>query len=394
VLRKALRRYRSQALAALLIFVGVTAFAVTATLLWLQAERQRLTAESLSGQLSQTAQQLGRELHLGNLQRGRAMLGAGEWLGAEKILWQEFLRQPDPAAYWSLWTYYLENPVHMARTGTGWVRTCTYAPDGTKLLVGTREGFLGLYEPAVRAPVYVRQTDAGAILLAEFTSQGETFVTASAGGHVGLWNASQGRPLVSHCVTDSDITCGVIAPEKRWMATATSEGAITIWDVAALFARPGLNDDETIRHARMRELTFPGAVDALAVSHDGRWLAAAGEDADVLIWRYPYDGVPVTLPADPRGAISLAFSPDGNLLACGGFGDVSLWDVNAARPLWNVSIHSRWVNALSFAPGGHFIVTAGWDGSACVLSASDGQVVRVFHGFATALYALASAAET
>jgi WD40 repeat protein/serine/threonine protein kinase len=393
VLRKALRRYRSQALAALLIFVGLTVFAVTATLLYFQAERQRLTAESLSGQLAQTARQLGRELHLGNLQRGRAMLGSGEWLGAEKILWQEFLGQPDPAAYWSLWTYYLENPVHMARTGTGWAQTCTYSPDGTKLLVGTREGLLSLYEPGVRAPLYVRQTDAGAVLLAEFTPQGETFVTASANGQVGLWNASQGRLLVSRRVTDSQVTCGVIAPDQRWLAAASAEGAITIWDIATLLARTDLDDDEAVRHARTRELTYPGAVDALAVSQDDRWLAAAGENADVLIWRYPYEDAPVSLPAGPRGVISLAFSPDGSLLACGGFGDVSLWDVNEARPLWKASIHSRWVNTLTFAPGGRFLVTAGWDGSACVLNTSDGQVIRVFYGFATALYALAFSPE-
>jgi len=69
-----------------------------------------------------------------------------------------------------------------------------------------------------------------------------------------------------------------------------------------------------------------GAVLAVAISPDGRTLAAADYHGAVRLWELDTGRLDRLSLAHP-GVETLAFAPDGRLLATGGFdGTVYLWD--------------------------------------------------------------------
>jgi WD40 repeat protein len=121
----------------------------------------------------------------------------------------------------------------------------------------------------------------------------------------------------------------------------------------------------------LRELSgHTAAVTALAVAADGRWLASAGEDRTVLLWRWP-EGTRQAVLSHPAEvyAVALGRKPDGgtrDLLATGcGDGSVRVWEVSRSGGVEGPAVwapaHEGPVRALAFSPDGRWCATGGED---------------------------------
>src|SRR5215207_6051258 len=70
--------------------------------------------------------------------------------------------------------------------------------------------------------------------------------------------------------------------------------------------------------------------------------------------------ITVSLCGAPKSQIfSLAYSPDGGLLALGGYKDVVLLDAGTRKPLATLTGHAETVRSLSFSRDGKLLAAAG-----------------------------------
>lgn len=103
---------------------------------------------------------------------------------------------------------------------------------------------------------------------------------------------------------------------------------------------------------------------AVAVSPDGRVIASASGDGNIILWDMTTHQ-PLRLPLiddSPGGVTSLAFSPDGKTLASGGCarldpassicaeGAIRLWDVATGQLSGQPLMHTNSVSSLAFSP--------------------------------------------
>jgi len=100
---------------------------------------------------------------------------------------------------------------------------------------------------------------------------------------------------------------------------------------------------------------------AVAVSQNGNRVAVA-QGSTIVLWNPGNGEMLRTLRADKK-VLALSFSPDGKLLASGGYdAGVTLWDPDKAGKILTLKGHTGWVRGLSFHPDGKLLASGSDDG--------------------------------
>ena len=147
------------------------------------------------------------------------------------------------------------------------------------------------------------------------------------------------------------------SPDGALLAVGTNIG---IW----------LYDAETFQELAL----LPGRMDwvsSLAFSPDGKILASGGADMDcaVRLWDVETGAVKATLTGHLSWVKNLSFSPDGSTLASGSLDStVRLWDVETGSRKAILKGHTSGVGSLLFSPDGKTLASGGWsyDDTVCL----------------------------
>jgi WD40 repeat protein len=289
----------------------------------------------------------------------------------------------------------------------------TFTPD-LGLIVGTDDGRLLVCRPTPRRQPF-RQLALGEfakVISAGLSSDGRLLAAAFTSGTVGVWHCT-GRLLrhYHHPGLTWHSVC-TISPDARTLATAGS-GPARLWDLGQvrMFAGLGplaLGPDCTLAwvapdhtrgkdgrgrdrielrslgfKTRMRRTIDLGSLwvwprpQAMCFSPDGRYLALGvlphfdhKESQRIEIWETDGGRRPLrTLPQSSVG--TLAFSPDGRILASGSAlldphvdriqNDLRLWAIPSGEPLASLHWHLASIKDCAFSPDGSTLATASED---------------------------------
>jgi WD40 repeat protein len=120
-----------------------------------------------------------------------------------------------------------------------------------------------------------------------------------------------------------------------------------------------------------------GLVYSVAFSPDGKLLATGGFDNTIKLWDWPSGKELHTLKGHTDQVYSVAFSPDGNLLASGSKDKtIRLWDPKDGKFVRELKGHGDIVDSVTFSPDGKFLASAGADKSVRLWNPADGKEVK------------------
>jgi RNA polymerase sigma factor (sigma-70 family) len=173
---------------------------------------------------------------------------------------------------------------------------------------------------------------------------------ADAGARPG---ADPGKPIRSLTGHKDRLTSVAYSPDGRWIGTVSWDGTARLWDArtgqeVGRFDVPAPRD---YHPAHLSQILFSPDSRLVVVAQQ-----AAPNEAGVIVWdRRTGKKVRDFL----GGTGSVAVSPDGKLIACGGYGDIRLFELATGKMVREIHSQQTHIWALTFSPDGKTLFETG-----------------------------------
>jgi WD40 repeat protein len=299
-----------------------------------------------------------------------------------------------------------------------------FAPDGRTLVSGTEHGQIQLWNLGTGKAVQTFEDKSRekplSFLFLEFSPRGDCVAIGDVyNADLLLWSPATGKVL-REIKGIAGPRCAAFSADGRALVTGDSGHIVRLWDVESAQENLPFRKPEV-------------AISPIALSADGRTLATYGQ-RQIQLWEFPaarmtqtigrradhfcaafapQGGLLATGSADgyirffdrssdreirkflahhsvrngeiePEPVAALAFSPDGKLLASGGFDSmVRVWDVETGKQRHAWSDRKGWVFCVAFSPDGKTVAGGGCTSdsmSTCLWDVNSGKLKRRLEG--------------
>jgi WD40 repeat protein len=258
-----------------------------------------------------------------------------------------------------LYTMLWPGQAHL-RGHTAALNSLAQSPDGQFVITGSRDGTARLWSANHGICLHTFKCP-GVVRSVALTARHA--IAGTENGHVLVWDVKTGKPLASVLAHPEAVAGLATTPNGNLLLTAGSDQLQVreLPSCRAVHQFADLEDNMT----------------CVAVSPDGKLVAAGQESGAVLMWELATRKPRRTLAAGPRQVGQVAFSPDGRLIATAG-GDrcVRLWDAGTGEQKRALYGHGSNVSSVAFSPDGTQLLSASYDDTVRVWGLATGQALQ------------------
>ncbi|WP_392479607.1 protein kinase [Nostoc sp. C110] len=220
-----------------------------------------------------------------------------------------------------------------------------------------------------------------------FSPDGQILATASDDKTIKLWQVDTLKEICTLLGHSHAVKSVAFSPDGQILASGSWDKTIKLWDV---------NTGTEICTITGHQLQ----VNSVAFSPQGQLLASASYDRTIRLWQIegsqreiqnrPCYSLLSTLSGHAWAVLTVAFSPDGQILATGSDDNtIKLWEVNTGQLICTLVGHSWSVVAVAFTADGEKLLSASCDKTVKLWRVSTAEEIVTLSGHVDSVSAVA-----
>jgi WD40 repeat protein len=240
---------------------------------------------------------------------------------------------------------------------------------GDVIVTAGRDNVVAMWDPITLQQIYA-WTGLTDRLTVDFSADNRLIATAGSDGAIRLLSVDSRQEIAVLQGHTGAVLRVAFSPDGKTLASAGRDRQLLLWDLTNLSG-----EGRPLGNRR----NYFNALTALGFSDDGRLVAVAGQDAQTYIWEVQ-SSVQVARINDQYRVTDLDFSPDTQILATSGNVSYSvLYNVVGGRQRDLVSGRGA-LTSVAFSPDGTVFATGNVNGSINFWAVSDGTLLHTVTG--------------
>ena len=212
-----------------------------------------------------------------------------------------------------------------------------------------------------------------------FSPDGKTLASGGADYAVKLWDVVTGKKIRTLWGHNEEVFSVAFSPDGKRLASGSDDCTTKLWDLATGEEIWTLGNHEYY-------------VWSVVFSPDGKRLITSNYDTTIILWDIATAKEIKRLFSKTNWLFSLALSPDGKILASGYWDGtkttkpmdeatlIGLWDMETGKAIRILAGHNKWIWSIAFSPDGKVLASAGEDGTIKLWDVATGEQIHTLTG--------------
>jgi WD40 repeat protein len=269
------------------------------------------------------------------------------------------------------------------------VNALAISPDDYTLASASDDKIIKLWDLNTQKVLATLSGHSQAIKSLAFSPDGKILATAGDDKTIKLWQVETLQEICTLLGHLQAVKSVAFSPDGQILASGSWDKTIKLWDV---------NTGTEICTLTGHQLK----VNSVAFSPQGQLLASASYDRTIRLWQIPKRGEGTfiqnrpcysllsTLSGHAWAVLTVAFSPDGQILATGSDDNtIKLWEVNTGQLICTLVGHSWSVVAVAFTADGETLLSASCDKTVKLWRVSTAEEIVTLSGHVDSVSAVA-----